>query len=303
MLRKIINKWIIGGVLLLIIIAGGCLLWYEYTLAPYRQDAATAETLLQKWLAEKQVNASNKQQDAPVEADGAAPQRHVSDETQETVYEWQKLSGPELLELASKMQQDKFDALSAAEQAALERAVQAAFDALSSAQQEALIHTVEAPYWEERGLAPPPPGWKYIQDQDGYHLVKYGEPHIRINWDNYEYDNDHLLSDTEWEEYKALRVIKDGLPGPRQPQATPEIVALAKEWHEKLREKTWGPVPGLNASTRWRGKIPTQAEIERVDKITRDTYLSLIPPPRSGVIDYDVVDRLLIELKSELERR
>ncbi len=296
-------RWIIGGIVMLLIVAGACYLWYQHDIAPYKQDAANAESLLASWLAEKQLNASNKQQDGPVEVDGAAPQRQFSGETQGAVYEWQKLSGPELIELATKMRQVEVEALSSAEREALEQAIQTAFYALSSAQQEAIKQAARAAHWAERGLAPPPPGWTYGQNQDGYYLVKYGEPHIRVTWDNYEYDNDHLLSDTEWEEYKALGVIKDSALGNRQHEAPPEVVALAKEWHEELREKTWGPVPGLNASTRWRGKMPTQAEIERVDKIIRDTYHSLIPLPRSGVIDYDVVDRLLAELKAELERR
>lgn len=36
----LINKWIIGGVLLLIIIAGGCYFWYQHSLADDRKAAA-----------------------------------------------------------------------------------------------------------------------------------------------------------------------------------------------------------------------------------------------------------------------
>ena len=292
------RNWGIVALILFVLAAGGFIYWQVSSVQPFKEEAKAAESMLDKWLAEREATPRNKQQAAPVEGNDATEQKQSAAETEGAAYEWQKLSGHELLEKVAKMRQDEFDALSAAGQAALKQAAQAAFDALSPAQQDAFIHTAEAPYWRSKGLTPPPPGWKYIEDQDGYHLVKYGEPHIKINWDRYEYGNDHLLSDTEYEEYKALDVIVNY----EFSEATPEVVALAKEWYDALREKTWGPVPSLGASTRWRG-IPTQAEQDRVDKIVRDTYLSLIPLPRSGVIDYDVVDRLLAELKAELERR
>lgn len=297
------RNWGIAALTIFVLAAGGFIYWQLSSVQPFKEEAKAAQSMLEKWLAERASTPRKKQQAAPMEVNAAAEQKQSDDDVQGAAYEWQTLSGPELLEMVAKMRQDAFDALSPAEQVTLKQAAQAAFDALSPAQQDAFIHTAEAPYWRSKGLTPPPPGWKYVEDQDGYHLVKYGEPHIKITWDHYEYGNDHLLSDTEYEEYKALDVIANfGLPGSRQPQATPEVVALAKEWYDALREKTWGPVPSLGASTRWRG-IPTQAEQDRVDKILRDTYNSLIPPSRSGVIDYDVVDRLLAELKAELERR
>ncbi len=176
------------------------------------------------------------------------------------------------------------------------------FEALPPAEQEAYKKKALKAFWAARGLDPPPPGYTYKQNQDGYHLVKYGDPLFRVTWDNFSYDNNHQLSDTEWEEYKALDVIAMGLPGTRQAEATPEIVGLAKEWHAALREKTWGPTPGLSVSTSWKGRA-TQEDFKRIDQMTLEKYYSLLPPPRPGTIDYIVVDRLLIELKAELERR
>ena len=47
MIRDIItNKWFIGAIALLIIIAGACYLWYQYDTAPYRQEAAESAKLL-----------------------------------------------------------------------------------------------------------------------------------------------------------------------------------------------------------------------------------------------------------------
>lgn len=301
------RNWGIVALILFVIAAGGFIYWQVSSVQPFKEEAKAAESMLEKWLAEREATPRKKQQAAPVEGNGAAPQKQSVDEmhpqTQGTAYEWQKLSGPELLEMAAKMRQVDVDALSPAEQAALEQAIQVAFDALPPAEQEAVKQAARAALWASRGLPPPPPGYTYGQNQDGYYLVKYGEPHFRVTWDNYQYGNDYLLSDTEYEEYKALDVIANfGLPGSRQPQATPEVVALAKDWYDALREKTWGPVPGLTAPTIWNRKA-TQADFDRINQLAFEKLSSLTPPPRSGVIDYDVVDRLLAELKAELERR
>ncbi len=156
-------------------------------------------------------------------------------------------------------------------------------------------------YWKGRGLDPPPPGYTYRQNQDGYHLVKQGEPLFRVTWDNFGYHNYHQLSDTEWEEYKALEVIAVfGLPGPRQREATPEVVALAKERFNKLKEKTWGPHPGVSVSASggvW-NNLSTEEGYKRMNRLAMEKLDSLTPPSRSGDIDYAVVDRLLMEFKS-----
>lgn len=48
MLRDIIiNKWMIGGVAFLIVFGIGCYFWYQYELAPYKQEAAEAQHLLE----------------------------------------------------------------------------------------------------------------------------------------------------------------------------------------------------------------------------------------------------------------
>lgn len=50
MLRDIItNKWILGSFALLIIIAGGCYVWYQLELTPYREQAALAEAMRRQW--------------------------------------------------------------------------------------------------------------------------------------------------------------------------------------------------------------------------------------------------------------
>ncbi len=181
----------------------------------------------------------------------------------------------------------------------------AEFEALPLEEQEALKHAAEAVYWKGRGLEPPPPGYTYRQNQDGYHLVKRGEPLFRVTWDNFGYHNDHQLSDAEWEEYKALEIIVMGYfnTETRRAQATPEVVALAKERYEKLREKTWGPMPSVSVSASgglW-NNLSTQEGYERINRLAMEKLDSLLPPPRSARIANAVVDRLIIELKAELE--
>ena len=182
----------------------------------------------------------------------------------------------------------------------------AEFEALPLEQQKALKHAARSAFWKERGLDPPPPGYTYRQNQDGYHLVKEGEALFRITWDNFGYHNYHQLSETEWEEYKALEVIAVyGLPGPRKPEATPAVVALAKEWYDKLNEKTWGPRPGVSVSASggvW-NTLSKEDGYERINRLAMEKLASLPPPSRSSVIDYAIVDRLLIELKTELEEK
>lgn len=49
MLRDVFtNKWILGGIIFVIVIAVGCVLWYQHELAPYRRIAAETEKMRQK---------------------------------------------------------------------------------------------------------------------------------------------------------------------------------------------------------------------------------------------------------------
>jgi hypothetical protein len=50
MIRDIFtNKWILGGFALLIIIAGGCYLWYQHTTAQYEKQAAETAAFARQW--------------------------------------------------------------------------------------------------------------------------------------------------------------------------------------------------------------------------------------------------------------
>ena len=53
MTRGIWTKWIIGAAFLLLIVAVGCILYYQYTTAADKQAAEQADKLLQQWEADK----------------------------------------------------------------------------------------------------------------------------------------------------------------------------------------------------------------------------------------------------------
>ncbi len=49
-------RWIIGGIVVLLIVAGACYLWYQHDIAPYKQEAAEAEKLLRQSEKSKKVS-------------------------------------------------------------------------------------------------------------------------------------------------------------------------------------------------------------------------------------------------------
>ncbi len=69
MLRDIFtNKWILGGITLLIIIVGGCYLWYQHTLAADRKAAAETAEFVRQWEKQKAVKAETTSTQAPAES-------------------------------------------------------------------------------------------------------------------------------------------------------------------------------------------------------------------------------------------
>ncbi len=53
MTHGIWTKWIIGAAFLLLIVAAGCILYYQHTTAPYKAEADKTDKLLQEWKANK----------------------------------------------------------------------------------------------------------------------------------------------------------------------------------------------------------------------------------------------------------
>ena len=50
------NKWILGGIIFVIVITVGCVLWYQHELAPYRRMAAETAEMLQQSERPKKVS-------------------------------------------------------------------------------------------------------------------------------------------------------------------------------------------------------------------------------------------------------
>lgn len=68
------TKWIIGGIMLLIIIAGACYLWYQHDTAPYKREAAETAEFAREWEATQKAEAKNKvKQASKAPAEGTTP--------------------------------------------------------------------------------------------------------------------------------------------------------------------------------------------------------------------------------------
>ena len=87
MIRDIItNKWFIGAIALLIIIAGACYLWYQHDTAPYRQEAVeSAKLLRQREITRKAVNNEAEQAAdvTPVESNMQTAEKSINGSTAE----------------------------------------------------------------------------------------------------------------------------------------------------------------------------------------------------------------------------
>ncbi len=73
MIKSIYTRWILGGIALLIIIAGACYLWYQHELADERKAAADAQKLLRQSEIEKSEKNKVAEQAADAPADSTTP--------------------------------------------------------------------------------------------------------------------------------------------------------------------------------------------------------------------------------------
>ena len=77
MIRDIFtNKWILGGIAFLIIIAGGCLLRYQYTIARYEKEAAETAEFARQWEKDQQGK-----QERSTDPETASPQAPADSDT------------------------------------------------------------------------------------------------------------------------------------------------------------------------------------------------------------------------------
>ena len=83
MTRGIWTKWIIGAAIGLIIVAVGCILYYQYTTAADKQAAEQADKLLQEWEADKAkqtITADKESTQAPAESETPTAEKPITDE-------------------------------------------------------------------------------------------------------------------------------------------------------------------------------------------------------------------------------
>ena len=57
MAHRFYTRWIIGGIVVLLLVAGACVLWYRHDTAPARKAAADAEAYARQWEKDRQAQA------------------------------------------------------------------------------------------------------------------------------------------------------------------------------------------------------------------------------------------------------
>lgn len=173
MLRDIFtHKWILGGIALLIIIAGGCYFWYQYTTAPYEKVAAETSEYARQW--EKEQKAAAK----PVTTDVTKAPAENGDTTAEELL---KRPGKEII----LKPEDLYN--------------------LPPKQQQAIFDS----FYTQLGLDPPPKGYDYVWDDINVPMLdesgkpilhKIGDPLIDIK--------QGIGYAPTLEEYKILKALK-----------------------------------------------------------------------------------------------
>ena len=85
MTRGIYTKWIVGAAFVLLIIAAGCIWYYQHTTAQDREQAAQAEKRLQQWKANKEqkptIKAETEETDTPAENTTSTAEKPTTDTT------------------------------------------------------------------------------------------------------------------------------------------------------------------------------------------------------------------------------
>ena len=108
MIRYILtNKWIIGSAFLLLIVAAGCIWYYQHTTAHDREQAAKADKRLQQWKAERTpkptINADQESTQTPAETTTStaekpsSPELQIGDIVDGRIYLGTERPSPELL--------------------------------------------------------------------------------------------------------------------------------------------------------------------------------------------------------------
>jgi len=139
MLRDIFkNKWILGGIALLIIIAGGCYFYYQYTIAQYEKQAAETAEFARQWKINQESKTKNEvERTSNNRQDDASPQT-LAEEQEET----KKLTHTDIMNLSLEQRKSIFNS-----------------------------------FYTQHGLKPPPRGYMYLWESPGIPLLdENGKP-------------------------------------------------------------------------------------------------------------------------------
>lgn len=165
-------------------------------------------------------------------------------------------------------------------------------------------------YEDKIGVPIPPPGYSHARIDGGpWQLFKDNVPHVIVDEAGASgYGNYHLLSDSDWDQYRVLVPIvgnnKDvwdlwGI------QVSPEVVELAKEHEKVLYQKTFGTSPSVRVHSYYTRETTDEDEAleqkllaEAWEKINAER-----PPERIVSYHKEEVIALIRELEKELDQK
>ena len=168
---------------------------------------------------------------------------------------------------------------------------------LSKAEIAKLYTKEELAHWESQGLTPP--GYTYIWNDLGAKLVKFNVPYFEVT-ENYGYNNYHLLTNDEWDRYKALNAIANKFLN--RVIITDDVASLAKKWLKPIHQKTWGPQKGIVTSVTY-NREETPEDVARNQKLTNEKLAAITKPEVDYSINHDTIDLIILELEEALQRR
>ena len=159
-------------------------------------------------------------------------------------------------------------------------------------------------FYRSQGLEPPPPGYTYIQSEDGsVKLIKDGVPIVEIH-SRQDFDTVYM-SEKDWIRYQAIW----GMTHPsviRTEKIPPEVVKIARERLAALEAKAQGPILTSTTMTVSSSPLPSQEEENQItDAKIAEAYreLGITPELRSRRsrlhMDYDLIGQLIAEFKEE----
>ena len=123
---------------------------------------------------------------------------------------------------------------------------------------------------------------------------------MKVRWEE-QLGDEFKLTDEEWERLKALRGIAS--KGPLRIHISDEVAALAKEWRDELWEKTMSLQPKIVSFGSFDREL-TDADEEEHARLEAAKLKTLMKPQRSNrSVDHDLLDQIIIELETELQRR